>query len=219
VKSTLIRFVIWFVILSTLGMLGYSLSHQLSQILMPMALFCVYVLITLGGWRYNVRVVRYSTNVNQMDRFLRRRKKRPLPGYLYATVRHDYTTARKLACRISNPQQRIKSLVGVAISLMEWNEAEALLAQVEDVDDKNNIRAIMALFQREWAQFYEFKAQVKDELSVLVLEVEEAFARGDMDKADRLGHEVIERSKGLQRYVFSKGLEISRTTPDRDTYF
>lgn len=218
-KAMLVRFGLWFVILFATGVWGYSLTHQWSQMIMPMAVFCVIFVFTLGAWRYNLRLIRHSTNVNQIDRFLRRRKKRPFAGYLYASVHHDYATARKLAARIPNPQQRMKSLVDIAISLRQWDEAEALLAQIDDEEYKNNISPIMALIQRDWDRFYELKANVKDGLLVLALETDEAFARGDIDKADRLGQEVIERSKGLQKYIFAKGLEISRANPNRETYF
>lgn len=218
-KRMLIRFAIWFVIIVGIGVWGYSLTGQWSQLIVPIAVLCAIVVFYLATWRYNLRIIRHSTNVEQMDKFLRRRKRKPFAGHLYADVHRDYATARELAYRIPNPKLRTYALISTAISLKEWDEVEALLADVQDEEYKNDVCAIVALIQRDWERFYELKATVKNELSALALEAEEAFARGDITKADHLGQQVIHRSKGLAKYVYAKGLEINRTNPNRETYF
>jgi len=104
-NAMLRRFAIWFVIFLVLGIVGYSLSHQWLQFILPMMVFLIYVTVTLAMLQYNRNLVQNSKRVNQIDRFLRRRKKRPVTGYFYATVHRDYTTARQMAELIRNPQQ------------------------------------------------------------------------------------------------------------------
>lgn len=140
------RFGIWFVVLFGLGLADYFQTHQWFQMTISMTIFCGVVLFTLFAMWLNIRIIRHSTNMEQIERLLRRRRKRPVLGCLYAIVRQDYVTARKLAA-------------------------------------------------------------------------EEAFARDDIARADELGQAVIDRAKGLQRYVLLKGLEVNRANPDRDMYF
>jgi len=113
----------------------------------------------------------------------------------------------------------LRALLDVALSLKRWSEVDELLAKIDDEEYRTWTLAYMALLQRDWERFEALKPLVKNELHRLLLEAEEAFVHGDMDIANQLGREALEMSKGLEYYVLAKGLEISQSNPNRESYF
>lgn len=218
-KALYIRIGILFGIDFTGGVILWSLTHQWSAFIVPATAFTAGLAIYAGSWRHHLYIVKRSTDVDQIDRHLRRRKKHPLVGTLYATVYQDYPTAERLAGRIRQSETRVKMLVAVASAVERWDELDKLLEEVPDEGYKTYYWALFALKQREWQRFDELKARLRDSPNVRILEAEEAFARGDLEGADRMGQEAINHTEGLARWSLVKGLETSRAYPQRVTYF
>ncbi len=218
-KFLIIRYIIWFVLLFGVGLWSYFLTRQWRQMIIGMTVYFTIVVVVAGWTWYNYRIFKFSPSVERIDRYLRRRKKRIFPGYIYAMTHGDYEVARKLAVKRRNADRRAQYLAGVASAEEKWNEAAEWISQIRNPAVKPYFLALKTLRERNWNAFFEAKAAVKDKVSLLVLDVEEAYARGDIQMAEKLGQQAIDSAKGVQKYVLVKELELSEHNPNRTSYF
>lgn len=127
--------------------------------------------------------------------------------------------ARKLAVKRRDPVRRAQYLASIALAEEKWDEAAEWINQIRNPAVKPYFLALKALQDSNWDAFYEAKAAVKDKVSLLVLDVEEAYEHGDLQTAEKLGQQAIDIAKGVQKYVLAKGLELSERNPNRTSYF
>ncbi len=159
-KALYIRLGILFGIDFTDGVILWSLTHQWSAFIVPAAAFAAGLAIYVGSWRNHLYIVKRSTDVDQIDRHLRRRKRNPVVGTLYAIVHQDYPTAERLASRIRQSETRVKMQVAVASAVERWDELDKLMEEVPDEGYKTYYQALFALKQREWPRFNRIKGTV-----------------------------------------------------------
>lgn len=89
----IIRYIIWFVLLFGIGLWSYFLTHQWRQMIIGMTVYFTIVVVVAAWTWYNYRIFKFSPSVERIDRYLRRRKKRIFPGYIYAMAHGDYESA------------------------------------------------------------------------------------------------------------------------------
>lgn len=110
-------------------------------------------------------------------------------------------------------------LTGLYIEINDIAKAKTEVEKIEDTNRKNLYLAVIAQHEENWEEYYEFKEKIKDKNSLQGLEVEEAFRKGEVEKAKKLGNELIKNSLGLRRYILIKSLERKEKQRDRRSYF
>lgn len=166
---------------------------------------------------YSLYVFYLSNNMEHVENLIGR-----LKSPLYVALRHslkgEYRQVRTILPKIKNPSTRAYVEGMLLLEEQDVDKAESVINSIKIVSLKNHLLAAIAIAKRDWERFNELKSKLKPGIK-FSLEAEEAFRKGDVDRARELGNYAIANSKGLQRYILIKSLERQEKNPDRRSYF
>jgi len=165
-----------------------------------------------------------STNMTRIEKFVRRNKRHPYYAYVLAYIEGNLQEQKRHLERMKNRGKygQVKALGLTSIYLEEGDVAAAKneAAHIKIPDAAAYTQALIALHEQDWDSFHQWRQKVTSKPLSIVLQAEEAFARGKMPEADRLAEEAIRHAHGLQRLLLIRAREIKqKQTEYRKTYF
>ncbi|MDQ8738708.1 hypothetical protein [Paenibacillus sp. LHD-38] len=217
----LIRFVFLFIISIGIGLLVGFYEIELSIFVFIPIVLGITVLIYLDQI-ISFLVLYFSRDMDRVEKFLYKQKHPYYTALLDITI-GNYDEAYKKIERLKSwgRQQQMRALLKAALYL-ERNNISAAKRETEMIKNpevRSYNYALIALMEIQWETYRIYKSKLKNKVFLYILEAEEEYKKGNMEKAEQLGNLAIKASKGLQKYLMLTSLARQRTKPNRESYF
>ena len=217
----LIRYVFMFIISVGIGLLLGYYDLELSLIDFTVMVAGLTLLLHLDQI-VSFFVLYFSRNMDLVGKFLRKQK-HPYYRALLDITKGNYAEASKKVERLKNwgRQQQMRAILKAALYLENnhLSEAKRETELIKSPEVRAYNYALIALKENEWESFAQLKSKLKNKALQYILEAEEAYKKGNLEKAELFGNQAIEAARGLQRYLLVASLERQETNADRDSYF
>lgn len=217
----LIRYVLLFVISLGIGLLTGYYGLELSIVHFISIVFGLLVLIFLD-YIISFFVLFFSRDMDRVERILYKQKQ-PYYTAILDITKGNYDEANKKVESLKNwgRQKQMRAFLKAGLYL-ETNNISAAKKETEIIKNpelRSYYYALIALIENQWESFRMCKSKLKNKVFLYVLEAEEEFKKGNVEKAEQLGTLAIEASKGLQKYLLHTSLARQRTKPNRESFF
>ncbi|MDQ8734234.1 hypothetical protein [Paenibacillus sp. LHD-38] len=217
----LIRFVFLFIISIGIGLLVGFYDLELSIVDFIPIVLGLTVLIYLDHI-ISFFVLYFSRDMARVEKILYKQK-HPYYTALLDITRGNYDEAYKKIERLKNwgRQQQMRALLKAALYLERNNlsSAKRETEMIKNPEVRSYNYALIALMEIQWESYRMYKSKLKNKVFLYILEAEEEYKKGNMEKAEQLGNLAIKASKGLQKYLMLTSLERQRIKPNRESYF
>lgn len=164
-------------------------------------------------------VLHLSKNMNEVERYLGKLKKRAYFSALIDMLDGDFETAEKKLDRIQGRRQRATLEVILHIERKNIDEAIEAAKQILEPSIRYTYFAVIAMLQNDWSAYEIMKNKIKRKNLLYALEADASYRKGDLEQAKVFGDLAISTSSGLQRFTYIKLLERQENNPNRESYF
>lgn len=194
-----------------------SVLDVISYALLALAL----VLFGFGAYQY--WLLNKSQDMNRVEAFVQRMSRHPYYRAFWALLNENWRELEQVLPRLETSSYR--ALVPsfrctVLMERGEWERAREVAEEIPQAEPRAYTLALIAISQRDWETASQQKQKIKNPVLKNVLEVEEAFQRGNLEEADRLAELTLQQSGGLRKLLLLKGKEHSeKKGTERKSYF
>jgi len=164
-------------------------------------------------------VLHLSKNMNEVERYLGKLKKRIYFSALIDMLDGDFETAPIKLDRIQGRRQRATLEVILHIERKNIDEAKVAAEQILDPSIRYFYFAVIAMLQNDWSAYEIMKNKMKRRNLLYALEADVSYRKGDLEQAKVFGDLAISTSSGLQRFMYIKLLKRQVNNPNRESYF
>lgn len=214
VSKYVILFVVGLVFGTTMANLDYDINPWTAFIIT--IVFCLIFFTS-----YFLYIMYFTKNVNQVEKFIQKRKKHAYYSLLIAMVnkRHDETEHYLNKLGRGYKQTKLAVQAWSQLERKQHREAEETIKKVKNNNARNCYFALLYLAQGNWELFEKYKNLVKLKHLQYMIAAELAFSLGESEEAEKHGEQAIASTGGLQRWQLVKSRQIQRNIEDRQFYF
>ncbi|MDQ0112548.1 hypothetical protein [Paenibacillus harenae] len=192
--------------------IGFLLDFSGVELQMLSLLLNIFIIAVVLYYGYYFYIMLISKNVSLVDKYISKRSKHPYYALLTAMVKKQYSEAERYMNKLGSIYNQTKIALASSIQLetRQLREAEKNIKKIKNKNIHNHNFALLALMNGDTNLFEKYKSQVKHKGLQYALEAEAAYARGEMDQAEKFGELAISTSAGVQKWVFVKSLEYQK---------
>lgn len=208
-----------FVLLVVFGaVLGFLMGEYQFDLGWAQLLVIVIVVVSLL-WGRNAYIMLLTKNMRNVEKLLYKYRKRPYFAFLIACINGNYEEAEKQLENVKNDQQKASGQAVLYIQRKQLEQAKAENQKIKNDEIRLYNSALIFLQEGDQEGFQTAKNKVKSEATKYILRAEEAYMKGEINEAERLGNLAVSTARGFKRYALLKSLEREQNNPNRETYF
>jgi flagellar biosynthesis GTPase FlhF len=213
---SLLTYIVLVVLCAAIGILmGIYNIHFNFYLVIPLAFVLAFGLL----FARNTYIFSRSTNMIEVERLLNKYRKRHYFGFLIESLNANYSEAEKHLAHVKNEQQKAIGMTSLYIHRKDSETAKRENYKIKNDEIRYYNSALIALLEGDMEQFHIMKDKVNRQSTKLVLDTEEAYKKGQLEEAERLGNMSISLATGLQKLSLIKSLEREQKNPNRESYF
>lgn len=155
----------------------------------------------------------------EVERYLNKAKKHPYYDSLLHIINGEFNEAENILPKIKNKGLQLACKVILHLENKNLNEASDDNKNIKNPNIRHSNDAMIAMLRNDWQTFEEMKNKINNEALQCALDADAAFRKGHYDEAKHIGNLAIERTAGLQRFIWIKSSERQERNPSRESYF
>ena len=167
----------------------------------------------------NLYIFNRSANMKEVKKLLHRYRKRPYLRFLMEEINGNELEAEKYLAQVKNDQQKVMGTTALYIRRKDFEQAKIENDKIKNEGIRHYNRALIALMEDDMEEFQAYKLKINRPVTKLIVETEEAYKKGNIEEAEKLGNQAISTAKGLQKYALINSLEREKKNPNRESYF